>query len=127
MTSFAAKLPAPFHSVSVVLQSDDGAPQKIAIEVNGKSLKIDEELLKGHSIMKVESILHPNPGSTDSGSVEYFEVLITFGESYKVGKKPCDELRDFTWETDMVVFRVDRALTVSRKMWPARILDRCGP
>ncbi len=125
--SFAAKLPPPFHLVSVVLQSNASAPQNIAIEVNGKSLKIDEELLRGLSTMKVDSIAYSNPNLTDSGSIEYFDVLIYFGDNYKVRTKPCDEVRDFTWEQDIVVFHVDRALTVSREVVPARLLDTCGP
>ena len=126
-TSFVAKLPPPFHSITVVLQSDDGVPQRIAIKVNGKSLKIDEELLEGLSDMRVDSIVHTDPDSIDSGLLEFFEILVLFGEFHKVGKKPCDELRDYTHEQDFVVFRVDSALTVSRKIWPAQILDRCGP
>ena len=83
-TSFVAKLPPPFHSVTVVLQSDDGAPQKIAIAVNGKSLTVDEELLKRLSDMKVETIVHINPDLIDSGLLEFFDILVSFGEFHKV-------------------------------------------
>ena len=124
-TSFTAILPAPFHSVSVTLLGEVDTPQKLEIEVNGESIAIDDELLAGLSAMKVESITYSDPTMTGSGSVEYFELFVPFGESYRVRSEPCDDPLNFTWEEDVAVFRVDKALTISMQVTSFRFLDQC--
>lgn len=123
--SFSTELPAPFNSVTVTLQSDDDATEEIAIEVNGKSLKIDEELLIGLSKMRDAEIAHSDPTSDESGSVDYFDVVIPYGERYWVRYRPCDDDRNDELDYDIVLFRVDRSLTVTREISLARTMDQC--
>ena len=124
-TSYKAILPAPFHSVSVTLISEDGAAQVMSVEVNGKILKLDE-FLSDLSAVEIESLTYSRPTMTKSGSIEYFEVLAIFGEAYRVRFKPCDDIRNFNWEKDIAVFRVDTNLIVTRRVMSFRSEDQCG-
>ncbi len=125
-TSYTAVLPAPFKSVTVNLNGESGASQELAIEVNGQSVTIDRALLVDLERMRVESLSYSDPTVTASKTVEYFEVFIIFGESYKVGFEPCDDPRNFGWEEDIAVFRIDKTLTASMRITSFRTLDQCS-
>lgn len=125
-TSFAAALPAPFKSVTVNLNEKSGSPPELAIKVNGQSVTIDQALLVDFDRMRVDSLSYSDPTMTASKTVEYFEVFIIFGEPYKVGFEPCDDQRNFGWEEDIAVFRVDKTLTASMKVTSFRTLDQCS-
>ena len=125
-TSFTAALPAPFNLVAVRLIGESGSSQELAIEVNGESVAIDPALLAGLEQMRVESLSYSDPDMTPSKSIEYFEVLVIFGESYRVRFEPCDDPRNFGWEEDIAIFRVDKTLTVSMSVTSFRSLDECS-
>ncbi len=123
--SFSTELPAPFHSVSVTLRSDDSAAKKVAIEVNGKSLEIDEELLNGLSDLRNAEIGYSDPAASESGLVEYFNVVILHGEYHLVRHKQCDDDQNNEFDYDIVVFRIDRSLMITQELWPAEIVNDC--
>ena len=125
-TSYSAVLPAPFQSVTVSLNGEKGAPQDLEIEVNGQSITIDQGWLKDLAQMRIDSISYADPTKTESKTVEYFEVLVVFGESYKVGFEPCDDPKNYGWEKDIALFRIDKTLTASKKIISFRTLDQCG-
>jgi hypothetical protein len=123
----AVVLPEPFGLVSVDLKTEPDTSPRILVLVNDESIRLSIDDLETLGGIELESISYSDPSRTSSGKVEYMELLVLFGESYKVRNTPCENEHNFTWERDIVKYRIDGSLKVSREIISFRELDKCGP
>lgn len=125
-TAHSTTLPEPFGEIGVLLTNESGMNPKLFVLIRRESLRLLLSDFVDLGKITIESVSYSDPSNTPTGEVEYFEVIASFGDSYKVHNKPCDDKSDFTWERDLAIFRIDREYQISRRTFSFRQMDECG-
>lgn len=124
-TTHEAVLPQPFGKIQIHLSTEADLPASLTITVDGQAVSVAQPLIGDLANPEIRSISYSDPMQTESRAVEYFEVLIVFGDEYKVRNEPCDDPNNFTWERDLAAIKVNWNLDVSRELLSFRQMDKC--
>ena len=118
-------LPEPLGAITVDLKTSPSIEPSLFVIVAHQSIQLSVDDLTPMGELELTMVTYSDPSVTNSGEVEYFEVLVLFGAPYKVRNAPCEIAQNFTWEKDLAVFRADREFNVIREIVSFRELDEC--
>ena len=112
-------------AITVDLKTSPSIEPSLFVIVAHQSIQLSVDDLTPMGELELTMVTYSDPSVTNSGEVEYFEVLVLFGAPYKVRNAPCEIAQNFTWEKDLAVFRADREFNVIREIVSFRELDEC--